>query len=145
AAAVSPVAIGKGDQDPTDQPADMAAPGDVRDHERQTEVDRYQDRRLAGQAAGRLPLDDHHRAEDTEDRTRRPENRSRRQLEESSRGTGESRDEVEPDVPRRSKVLLDAPPDRPQDVHVEADVEQVLMEEHRGDEPIPTPMRHERP
>ena len=100
---------------------------------------------MTAEAAGQLPLEDQHCAEDPEDRARGAEYRRRRRLEERYGGTGEARYEVQADVPRGAEVLLDHPPDHEQRVHVEADVEEALVQEHRRHEPIPATMRHVRP
>ena len=68
-----------------------------------------------------------------------------RRLQQRAGGSGEAGDEVEPDVARASEVLLDRRADPPERVHVEADVEQGAVQEHRGDEPLPVSVRDRRP
>src|SRR5579875_2942529 len=60
AAVLAPARVGEGDEDPADQAADVAAPGDVGDRERDGEVDHDPRHRVAGQTTGQLPLEDQH-------------------------------------------------------------------------------------
>src|SRR5947208_14791985 len=51
----------------SDEPADVPADRDVRDREGEREVDHDQRQRVPAETAGRLPFENEHRAEDSED------------------------------------------------------------------------------
>ena len=127
-------------EDAADQAADVAADGDARDREREREVDHDQRHRVAAEPAGRLPLEDHHRAEDAEDRAGGADGDALR-LDERAGRAREPGDEVEGEEAGAAEVLLDRRAEPPQREHVEADVDEVRVQEHRRDQPPPVAVR----
>ena len=60
---------------------------------------------------------------------------------EGAEGAPQQRREVEGDEPRRAQHRLEHPPEDPQQVHVEGDVEQAGVQEAAGDQPPPVARR----
>src|SRR5205823_8764186 len=138
-ATASPVGVPEGDEDPADQPADVASPGDAGEGEADHEVDHDPRHRVPREPACDLPLEDHHRPEDPEDRPRRADCDPGR-LQQRPGRAGEPGHEVEAEVALRAEVLLDGPADQVEGDHVEGDVDHGGVEEHRRHEPPPAPV-----
>ena len=147
--AAAPVREGERDEDPADQPTDVRADRDVAARavvgEVQDEVDHDQRRSLSAEVAGVLPLENEHRAEDPEDRAGRADRRRERRLHERARRACEPRDEVEKQEACRAEIVLDGPADHPEREHVEGEVQQIAVEEHRRDQAPPVAVVDERP
>jgi hypothetical protein len=119
-----------------DQPADVPADRDVRDREREYEVDGDQAERLTPSTV-LLTLEDERRAEDPEDRARRADRDHVRAEDDRARRAGEPRHDVDREEPSAPDRLLDRRADEPEDEHVEQEVDQALWQERRRDQAIP--------
>ena len=123
----------------------MAADGDVRDRERQREVEHDERHRLAGERARGHVLEDEQRAHDPEDRARGADRDSERAGQQERAGrAGEPRDEVHEEEAPGAERLLDDRPEPVEREHVERDVQHARVEEHRGDEPVPLAVQVDR-
>ena len=92
---------------PAGEAAEVAADGDVRDHEREHEVDDDQAERLPAENAAPLRLEDERSAEDPEDRAGRADGDGVRAEEQRAGRAGEPRDEVEREEAATADRLLD--------------------------------------
>src|ERR671932_2240043 len=129
-------------EDPADEAADMAAPRDPAEREAEDQVDDDQAERLAADdLTGREVLEHEQRAEEAEDRARRADGQDERRLEKRARGAGEQRHEVEEEVAPAAEHLLERRADEPPDAHVQADVEEVRVQEAGRDEAPPVAVR----
>jgi len=129
---------GEGREHASDEAAEMAADRDVRDRERQREVEHDERHRLARERPGRDVLEHEQRSHDPEDRPGRPDRHCERAREQQCpRGAREPRDEVHEEEPPRAERLLDDRPEPVEREHVERDVQHARVEEHRGDEAVP--------
>ena len=120
-----------------DQPADVAADRDVRDREREYEVDGDQAERLTPEHVVLLTLEDERRAEDPEDRARRADRDDVRAEDDRAGRAGEPRHDVDREEPSAPDRLLDRRADEPEDEHVEQEVDQARVQERRRDQAIP--------
>ncbi len=118
-----------------DQAADVRAHGDVGQAEAEDEVDDDQpaDARLHHADAARAQLHDG-RPHQAEDRAGCAQAR-RGGREQGAEGPGQQRYEVDGEEPERADARLEHRPEQVQQVHVEADVDEVLVQERARDEP----------
>jgi len=128
-----------------DEATEVAAHGDVRDREREREVEDDERHRLPREGARRDVLEDEQRAHDPEDRARGADRHGERPREQQrTRRAREPGDEVhEQEAPGAEGLLHDrAEPVEGQ--HVERDVQDPRVEEHRGDEAVPVAVQVDR-
>ena len=120
----------------------MAAPRDVRDNEREREVDHDEPERRAGERPRGPVFEDEECAEDPVDRARRTDRHGERPAEQERTGrAGDAGDEVDQQEAPGAERALDDRAAPVEDDHVQRDVEQARVQEHRGDESIPLVLR----
>ena len=116
----------------------MAADRDVRDRERQGEVEDDEAEHRARERPGRAILEHEERAHDPVDRARGADRRLQRSAEQECTGRArEARDEVDQEEPPGPERLLDDGSEPVEGEHVEREVEQARVQEHGRDHPVP--------
>ena len=106
------------------------------------EVDEDQDHRLPHQRSGREVLEDQEGADQAEDRARGADRDGEGRAEPERAGrAGEARDEVDEQEARRPERLLDDRAEPVEGEHVEGEVEQAAVQEHRRHEAPPVAVR----
>ena len=128
-----------------DQAADVAADRDAREREAQDEVDHDQRERGAAEHEVALPLENERGAEDPEDRARGADGRAVRRVDERPGRTREPGDDVHQQEAPAPERLLDRRAYEPEEVHVEADVQQARVQERARDQPPPVAVGNRRP
>ena len=126
-----------------DQAADVPAPGDARQREadHQVEQDQATDAALHDRDLPRPHLHGG-RAHQTEDRPRRADRRRVRRHEQRAEGAAQQRDRVDRPELQPPQRRLEHLAEDVEHVHVEADVEQVLVHEAARHDPPPLTVRH---
>jgi hypothetical protein len=131
-------------QHATDQPADVAADRDTRHGDREDDVDDDDRQRASPEDVHALPLEYERGSEDPEDRARGADRRGIRRREQRPGRSSKARDDVDEQEARTAQEHLDRCAEPPQREHVEDQVEDVRVQERRGDQSPPVPVGHER-
>ena len=122
---------------PGGQPAEVAAERDVREEERESEVEHDHAERRAAEDRDPAPLEDEAGAEDPEDRAARADGEHLGRKQERARGAAEQREEVDDREADPAEQRLERAAKPPEHQHVEPDVNQVHVQEAGGDQPVP--------